>query len=74
MSEAIQNIIDAYVKVGDAKALEDLKVHRQGLVICVDGRRDFNFDLLLEQLKDEIDRIDAGLTKLRRFGVTSSVR
>jgi hypothetical protein len=30
MFEAIQNIVDAYVRLGDAKALEELKAHRQG--------------------------------------------
>jgi hypothetical protein len=48
MSEAIQNIVDAYVKLGNAEALEELKAHWQGLVIAVDGRKDFNFDLMLE--------------------------
>jgi hypothetical protein len=68
VSEAMQNIVDAYVKLGNAKALEDLRAHRQGLVIAVDGKKDFNFNSMLEQLKDEIDRIDSGLAKLRQAG------
>jgi hypothetical protein len=67
VSEAIQNIVDAYVKLGNFKALEELKSHRQSLVIALDGRNgEFNFDLLLEQIRDEIDRIDCGLRKLQR--------
>jgi hypothetical protein len=38
----MQNIVDAYVKLGNTKALEDLKAHRQGLVIAVDGRLSLN--------------------------------
>jgi hypothetical protein len=38
----------------------NLKSHRQGLVVAVDGRKDFNFDSMLKQLKDEVDRIDSG--------------
>ena len=72
VSEAMQNIVDAYVKLGNTKALEDLKAHRQGLVIAVDGRKDFDFHSMLEQLKDEIDRIDSGLAKLRQVGETPS--
>jgi hypothetical protein len=52
--------------------LEDLKAHRQGLVIAVDGRKDFDFHSMLEQLKDEIDRIDSDLAKLRQIGETPS--
>ncbi|WP_036054040.1 hypothetical protein [Bradyrhizobium sp. URHD0069] len=74
MSEAIQNIVDAYVKLGNAEALEELKAHRQGLVIAVDGRKDFNFDLMLEQIKGEIDRIEAGLAKLRQSQEVASGR
>jgi hypothetical protein len=44
----MQNIVDAYVKLGNTKALEDLKAHRQGLVIAVDGRKDFDFHSILE--------------------------
>jgi hypothetical protein len=71
MSEAIQNIVDAYVKLGNVEALEELKSHRQSLVIALDGRNgEFRFDSLLEQIRGEIDRINSGLIKLRRLNET----
>jgi hypothetical protein len=72
MSEAIQNIVDAYVKLGNAEALQQLKDHRQGLVMGFDGRSDYGFELILEQLKDEIEQIELGLTKIRQPNGSSS--
>lgn len=71
VSEAIQNIVNAYVKLGNAEALEALKAHRQKLVISFDGRNDYSFELILGQLRDEIDEIEAGLEKVRQPNRTS---
>ena len=73
VSETIQNIVNAYVKLDNAEALEALKAHRQKLVIGFDGRDDYNFELLLGQLRDEIDQIEAGLEKVRQPNGTSPV-
>jgi hypothetical protein len=71
VSEAIQNTVDAYVKLGDVDALEELKSHRQSLVIALDGRNgEFRFDSLLEQIRGEIDRINSGLLMLQRLNET----
>jgi hypothetical protein len=65
MSEAMERIVDAYVKLRNRKALEDMKVHRhrlatelKSLLGVIDVR------LSIRQLEDEIAVIDAGLAKL----------
>jgi hypothetical protein len=63
MSEAIAWIVGAYVKLRNRKVLEDMKVHRQGLITelkSVHGA--FDSSLLIKQLDDEMTVIEAGLT------------
>jgi hypothetical protein len=65
MSEAIERIVGAYVKLRNRKALEDLKAHRQRLVTEIKsfcGVIDVSSQI--KQLEDEIAVIDAGLAKL----------
>ena len=65
MSEAIERIVGAYVKLRNRKALEDMKVHRQRLMTelkSAHGR--FDLSLLIKQLDDEIWVIEVGLTML----------
>ena len=65
MSEAIERIVGAYVKLGNRKALEDLKVHHQRLITELKSAHDaFDLSLLIKQLDDEIWVIEVGLTML----------
>jgi hypothetical protein len=65
MSEAIERIVGAYVKLRNRKALEDLKAHRCRLATeprSINGTLDLSSSIKL--LEDEIAIIDAGLVRL----------
>ena len=65
MSEAVQRIVGAYVKLGNRKALEDLKVHHQRLITELKSAHGaFDLSLLIKQLDDEIAVIELGLWML----------
>ena len=65
MSEAIQRIVGAYVKLGNRKALEDIKVHRQRLITELKSAHDaFDLSLLNTQLDGEIAVFELGLWML----------
>ena len=65
MAEAIERIVGAYVKLGNRKALEDIKVHRKSLITELKSARGaFDLSLLIKQLDDEIWVIEVGLTML----------
>jgi hypothetical protein len=65
MSEAIELIVDAYVKLRARKALEDLKAHRQRLASelkSINTVLDLSSSIKL--IEDEIAVVEAGLVKL----------
>jgi prefoldin subunit 5 len=65
MTEAIQLIVNGYVKLSARKALEDLKAHRHRLASelkSLNGPLDLGSSI--KQLEDEITVIDAGLARL----------
>jgi hypothetical protein len=66
MNKAIEQIVDAYIRLQNRKALEDLRAHRQGLLSDLKGRSDSVYDVSgpSRQLEDELAIIDAGLQKL----------
>lgn len=64
MSEAIQRIVDAYVRYNNRRALEDLMMHRQRLAIDLKSRTGFDFSLPIQQVDEEIAVIEAGLERL----------
>jgi hypothetical protein len=64
MSEAIQRIVDAYVRYNNRRALEDLMMHRQRLAIDLKSRAGFDFSLPIQQVDEEIAVIEAGLERL----------
>ena len=66
MNSAIEQIVAAYVGLGQIQALQDLKLHRQNLAAVVRDRSDFNFAVLLGQLDDDLVAIETGLEQLRR--------
>ena len=65
MSEAIERIVGAYVKLRNRKALEDLKAHRYRLATelkSINTVLDLSFSI--KQIEKEIEIIEAGLAKL----------
>jgi hypothetical protein len=64
MSEAIERIVDAYVRFNNRRALEDLMMHRQRLAIDLKSRTGFDFSLPIRQVDEEIAVIEAGLERL----------
>ena len=70
MKSAIEQIVDAYVGLGNLRALQDLKLHRVNLAASVRSRTDFDFAVLLGQIDDDIVAIDKGLEQLRRRAAT----
>jgi hypothetical protein len=65
MEKPIDRIVDAYVRVKNHRALEDLMTHRRRIAVDLGARRDFDFTLPLGQINDEIAVIEAGLRRLR---------
>ena len=64
MSEAIERIVGAYVKLSNRMALEDMKIHRQRLASEIKSAPRLDLSWSIKQLDDEIAVIDAGLAKL----------
>jgi hypothetical protein len=66
LNTAIEQIVSAYVELGNMRALQDLKLHREQLAAGVRDRTDGGFAVLLGQIEADIAAIDAGLNRLRR--------
>jgi hypothetical protein len=66
LTKAIEGIVDAYVKLGDRRALEDLRMHRRRLAVDLKGRSSgsYDFSLPLGQIDEEIAAIEGGLERL----------
>jgi hypothetical protein len=65
MTKAIQGIVDAYVKLGNRRALEDLRMHRRKLAVDLKGKvGKYDLSLPLGQIDEEIAAIEAGLEAL----------
>jgi hypothetical protein len=65
---AIELIVDAYVRLGDHKSLEDLLAHRQRLAVNLKSLKGFNVRVPLGQIEKEIAEVLGGLNKLRSGG------
>jgi hypothetical protein len=64
-TKAIEGIVDTYVKLGDRRALEDLRMHRRKLALDLKVRRgSYDVNLPLGQIDEEIAVIEAGLKRL----------
>jgi hypothetical protein len=63
-SEAIQQIVDAYVRLNNRRALEDLRMHRQRMAVDLKSRTGFDLSLPIRQIDEEIAVIEAGLERL----------
>jgi hypothetical protein len=64
MEKPIERIVNAYVRLNNHRALEELMQHRQKIVVDLVARRDLDFTLPLSQINDEIAVIEAGMRKL----------
>ena len=66
MKKAIEQIVDAYVRLNNLQALNDLKSHRQRLAMNLQARTGYDFSLPLLQVEDEIAVIEAGSARLTK--------
>ena len=66
MSRAMEQIVDAYVRLGNRSALEDLRMHREKLAVDLKGRTGFDYSLSIGQMNEDIAVIKAGLENLDR--------
>ena len=66
MPSAIQQIVEAYVRLGNRARLEDLRLHRQKLMVDLQGRAVAGYDISrpLEQVKEDLAAVEAGLARL----------
>jgi hypothetical protein len=64
MPNAIEKIVDTYVRLNDRQKLEDLRMHRQRLAVNFRGRPGNDFSLPLLLVEDDIAIIEAGLKRL----------
>jgi hypothetical protein len=64
MSKAMEQIVDAYVRLGNRRALEDLRMHLEKLAINLKGRPGYDFSMTIGRISQEIAVIDAGFNRL----------
>jgi hypothetical protein len=66
MPSAIEQIVDAYVRLGSRAQLEDLRLHRRKLIIDLQARQVAGYDISrpLEQVKEDLAAVEAGLARL----------
>jgi len=66
MPMAIEQIVDAYVRLKDGRALLDLRAHRQRLIVDLNKLRSnssWNVDLALGKMTEDLSIIDAGIAR-----------
>ena len=66
MSNAIEQIVDAYVRLKNRRGLDELMMHRQRLAGDLKSRSSgkCDFSLPIDKINAEIAIIEAGLAKL----------
>ena len=65
MNSAIEQVVAAYVQTSQLDVLLQLKAHREGLASGIRDRADFDFNVLLSQLEDDVRAIEDGIRRLR---------
>jgi hypothetical protein len=65
MPSAIEQIVDAYVRLKNRRGLEGLMMHRQRLAVDLKGRSGYDFSVPIQEIDEEIAVIEAGLARLR---------
>jgi hypothetical protein len=64
MSKAITLIVDGYATLSDRQALQDLKLHRRGLLRHLQETSGLDLSKSIYQISDELDVVEAGLARL----------
>lgn len=65
VNSAIEQVVAAYVQTNQLDVLLELKAHREGLSRAIQDRADFDFNVLLGQLDDDLRVIEDGIRRLR---------
>jgi hypothetical protein len=66
MSNAIAQIVDAYVRLKNRRGLDELMMHRQRLAVDLKSRSGaFDFSLPIGKIDEEIAIIEEGLSRLK---------
>jgi hypothetical protein len=64
MPNAIEQIVDAYVRLKNRRGLDQLMMHRQRLAVDLKSRSGYDFSLPISQIEEEIAIIEAGFSRL----------
>ena len=65
MPNAIEQIVDAYVRLKNRRGLDELMMHRQRLAVDLKSRSGgYDFSLPIGKIEEEIGIIEAGLARL----------
>ncbi len=65
MNSAIEQVVAAYVQTNQLDVLLQLRAHREALASAIRDRADFDFNVLLGQLDNDLYAIDEGIRRLR---------
>lgn len=66
MSNAIEQIVDAYVRLKNRRGLDELMMHRQRLAVDLKSRSGgYDFSLAIDKIDEEIAIIEKGLSRLK---------
>ena len=65
MPSAIEQIVDAYVRLKNRRGLDELMMHRQRLAVDLKSRSGYDFSRPIEKIDEEIAVIEAGLSRLK---------
>lgn len=66
MSNAIEQIVDAYVRLKNRRGLDELMMHRQRLAVDLKSRSGaYDFSLPIGKIDEEIAIIEQGLSRLK---------
>lgn len=63
MSRAMQQIVDAYLRLKNRQALEDMLMHRQKLLVDLKSRANLIRSSAVDQISEEVTVIEDGLSK-----------
>ncbi|EIG58419.1 hypothetical protein FXB41_32815 [Bradyrhizobium canariense] len=64
MPNAIELIVDGYVRLNNRRALDDLRTQRRKLAVDLKARTGFDFRTTVQQIEEDIAVIEAGLARL----------
>ncbi|MBC9880511.1 hypothetical protein G8O24_24600 [Bradyrhizobium sp. INPA01-394B] len=73
MPSAIEQIVDAYVRLKNRRGLDELMMHRQRLAIDLKSRSGgYDLSLPIDKIDEEIAIIEQGLSRLKAQSTDSS--